>query len=178
MRSPLSRETVRDHSGEDLEPTQKAADREDAVESDEGSETVSDASREDSFGPRDEARAEVDEYSVPLKMEDDRSTRTTGAADKENESPLGHGDRTLGEIDALGMDKSMVIRSSGGGAKKTKRSVSCGGVLFNYTAGNGLSLSIGLRRKLGVKVVDVEDIDTYEGVLSPIRKTPSDSRHF
>ncbi|POY73326.1 hypothetical protein BMF94_3661 [Rhodotorula taiwanensis] len=153
VRSPLSRETVRDHSGEDLEPTQKAADREDAVESDEGSETVSDASREDSFGPRDEARAEVDEYSVPLKMEDDRSTRTTGAADKENESPLGHGDRTLGEIDALGMDKSMVIRSSGGGAKKTKR-------------------------KLGVKVVDVEDIDTYEGVLSPIRKTPSDSRHF
>jgi hypothetical protein len=31
--------------------------------------------------------------------------------------------------------------------------------------------------KLGVKVVDVEDIDTYEGVLSPIGKTPG-GRHL
>lgn len=32
--------------------------------------------------------------------------------------------------------------------------------------------------KLGVKVVDVEDIDTYEGsVLSPVRKTPG-GRHL
>lgn len=177
VRSLLSREAGQDHSTEDLEPTEKAADREDAVESDEDPVAVSDASREDSFGSHDESRAGADEYSVPLKLEDDRSTRTTCAADKENELPLGHGDRTLGEIDAFGMDKSMVIRSSGGGAKKTKRSVSCGGMLSNYSAGNGLTLSVGLCRKLGVKVVDVEDIDTYEGVLSPVRKTPG-GRHL
>lgn len=92
---------------------------------------------------------------VPLKS-DSPPPRGSNAGDKENESPLGgghHGNRTLGEIDALGLDKSMVIRSSGGGPKKTKR-------------------------KLGVKVVDVEDIDTYEGsVLSPVRKTPG-GRHL
>lgn len=60
---------------------------------------------------------------VPLKS-DSPPPRGSNAGDKENESPLGgghHGNRTLGEIDALGLDKSMVIRSSGGGPKKTKR---------------------------------------------------------
>ncbi|GAA5880323.1 hypothetical protein JCM3774_006728 [Rhodotorula dairenensis] len=93
------------------------------------------------------------DFVVPLKAESPVSRHLVADTDgKENESPLRHGDRTLGEIDALGLDKSMVIRSSGGGAKKTKR-------------------------KLGVKVVDVEDIDTYEDVLSPIRKTPG-GRHL
>ncbi|BGP09522.1 hypothetical protein JCM10049v2_005395 [Rhodotorula toruloides] len=80
-------------------------------------------------------------------------------ADKENEAPGsaasagtdGAGGDELDEADEFGLDKSMVIRSG----SKTKKS----------------------KRKLGAKVVDVEDIDTYEGILSPIRKTPS-NRNF
>lgn len=72
-------------------------------------------------------REATDRDSVaPLKLDSPPSRRhdaDADAGDKENESPLGHEDRTLGEIDALGLDKSMVIRSSGGGAKKSKRSV-------------------------------------------------------
>ncbi|GAA5963860.1 hypothetical protein JCM8115_006357 [Rhodotorula mucilaginosa] len=118
----------------------------------ENDDTVSD--REVSFAASSEYEASgAGDGVVPLKS-DSPSPRGSNAGDKENESPLGghHGDRTLGEIDALGLDKSMVIRSSGGGTKKSKR-------------------------KLGVKVVDVEDIDTYEGVLSPIGKTPG-GRHL
>ncbi|GJN90377.1 hypothetical protein Rhopal_003388-T1 [Rhodotorula paludigena] len=78
-------------------------------------------------------------------------------SNKENEEPLsstpgnGDDDGEYGEADEFGLDRSMVIRS-GSKTKKTKR-------------------------KLGGKVVDVDDLDTFEGVLSPIRKTPS-SRSF
>ncbi|GEM08643.1 kinesin family member 20/23 [Rhodotorula toruloides] len=80
-------------------------------------------------------------------------------ADKENKAPDsaasagtdGAGSDSVDGVDEFGLDKSMVI----GSGSKTKKS----------------------KRKLGAKVVDVEDIDTYEGVLSPIRKTPS-NRNF
>lgn len=87
----------------------------------EDDDTVS--SREISFAASSEYEASgAMDGVVPLKS-DSPPTRGSNAGDKENESPLGgrHGDRTLGEIDALGLDKSMVIRSSGGGTKKTKR---------------------------------------------------------
>jgi hypothetical protein len=87
----------------------------------ENDDTVSD--REVSFAASSEYEASgAGDGVVPLKS-DSPSPRGSNAGDKENESPLGghHGDRTLGEIDALGLDKSMVIRSSGGGTKKSKR---------------------------------------------------------
>ncbi|BGP33502.1 hypothetical protein JCM10296v2_005306 [Rhodotorula toruloides] len=96
--------------------------------------------------------------AVSLDSQTPISTPST-RADKENEAPgsaasagtEGAAGDELDEADEFGLDKSMVIRSG----SKTKKS----------------------KRKLGAKVVDVEDIDTYEGILSPIRKTPS-NRNF
>lgn len=94
----------------------------DADQHSEDDDTVSD--REVSFAASSEYEASgARDGVVPLKS-DSPPPRGGNAGDKENESPLGgghYGDRTLGEIDALGLDKSMVIRSSGGGTKKTKR---------------------------------------------------------
>ncbi|GAA5991219.1 hypothetical protein JCM10908_006590 [Rhodotorula pacifica] len=140
------------------EPVPEQGARKSSMQAEAAEDDGSDADGEASFEANSSSDQETSarDFVVPLRSESDAAApvrRIDDKGDKENESPLGgHGDRTLGEIDALGLDKSMVIRSSGGGAKKTKR-------------------------KLGVKVVDVEDIDTYEGVLSPIRKTPG-GRHL
>ncbi|GAA6003651.1 hypothetical protein JCM10207_003528 [Rhodosporidiobolus poonsookiae] len=79
------------------------------------------------------------------------SIRPVSAAsrDKEN-APVSTPVQGGGEddFDEFALDKSMVIRSG----TKSKKS----------------------KRKLGAKVVDAEDLDTYaEGILSPIRKTSS-----
>ncbi|KPV74208.1 uncharacterized protein RHOBADRAFT_54059 [Rhodotorula graminis WP1] len=111
--------------------------------------------------------AEYDPSPVPTPIKDTPSQLSTprtgggGGKGKENEAPTpddaalaeADDDEAYAEADEFGLDKSMVIRS-GSKTKKTKR-------------------------KLGVKVHDVDDLDTIEGILSPIRKTPSaTSRSF
>lgn len=101
-------------------------------------------------------------------------------SNKENEEPLsstpgnGDDDGEYGEADEFGLDRSMVIRS-GSKTKKTKRCVAPFSPLLAYTLETDTYRLA--HSKLGGKVVDVDDLDTFEGVLSPIRKTPS-SRSF
>lgn len=128
--SPLSHATLAPGDEADCEsdaepatedPSGSNAGTADVGQCSEDDDTVSD--REISFAASSDHEASgARDGVVPLKS-DSPPPRGSNAGDKENESPLGghHGDRTLGEIDALGLDKSMVIRSSGGGTKKTKR---------------------------------------------------------
>ncbi|GAA5841833.1 hypothetical protein JCM9279_003122 [Rhodotorula babjevae] len=104
--------------------------------------------------------AEYDPSLAPTPTKEAPSQVSTprtgsGGGGKENKAPTpedaahaeADDDEAYGEADEFGLDKSMVIRS-GSKSKKSKR-------------------------KLGVKVHDVDDLDTIEGILSPIRKTPS-----
>lgn len=109
--------------------------------------------------------------------------RGAGASnEKENAAPTGNAtpgeeadDAEYAEADEFGLDKSMVIRS-GSKNKKTKRcgysSSSSRTSLRPLSSPDPLPLPHA-RSKLGAKVHDVDDLDTFEGVLSPIRKTPS-----
>ncbi|BGP56583.1 hypothetical protein JCM8202v2_004209 [Rhodotorula sphaerocarpa] len=154
-----------------------------ADEVDDADEEAEPLSQETDSLPASEPSSVHEDYVVPLRAEAEPAGDRGGLDEKENESPAASGDCTLGEIEALGLDKSMVIRSSGGASKKTKRFV---GISFrdlleraqaDFPLYRYRRLPLSPRSKLGVKVVDVDDIDTYEGVLSPVRNTPT-SRHF
>ncbi|GAA5900498.1 hypothetical protein JCM8208_000516 [Rhodotorula glutinis] len=120
------------------------------VEQDELASADEGAPEADSDAGYDPSTAPTPTKEAPSQL----STPRTGGS-KENEAPTpddaahaeADDDEAYAEADEFGLDKSMVIRS-GSKTKKTKR-------------------------KLGAKVHDVDDLDTFEGVLSPIRKTPS-----
>ncbi|BGP49705.1 hypothetical protein JCM10450v2_005610 [Rhodotorula kratochvilovae] len=147
--------------GESIEHTREEVDLSatdaDATEVDEGNELgsleefVDDGAVEDDGGS--DADYEVSPVPSPAKarapVKAEAATPRGAGEGNDTPSPAAaeDGDDEYGEADELGFERSMVIRS-GSKVKKAKR-------------------------KLGAKVHDVEDLDTFEGVLSPIRKTPS-----
>ncbi|GAA6049064.1 hypothetical protein JCM3770_003869 [Rhodotorula araucariae] len=103
---------------------------------------------EDDASPdaNDEESSAPSPVKTTLAVKAEVATPRSGGKENDALSPVADEDEVYGEADELGFERSMVIRS-GSKVKKAKR-------------------------KLAAKVHDVDDLDTFEGVLSPIRKTP------